>query len=290
MESAMLQGLFWSRAAQDWAELQEPLAMPLWEMLLDAAAVRAGTRLLDAGCGAGGASVLAARRAASVNGLDAAEALLAIARQRVPDGDFRLGDLEDLPYAGGTFDAILAVDVLPYVAVPLTALGELRRVCAPGGRIAIAVWGTAEESEHHAILASVRASLPLPLGLEPCALSVPGAFDALLVQAGLRADGGGTVGCPAEYPDQETAWQAQAAAGPMQAVLRVLGEHRLKAAVLRAFAPFTTNGGAVRLQQRARYVLAVPDVGGRGGAEKGGAHHELGSRHAAPSPLHQVKE
>src|SRR5947208_11011986 len=104
MGSATVQGPLWGRAAHDWAELQEPMALPLWEAMLDAAAVGPGTRLLDAGCGAGGASVLAAGWGAQVNGLDAAPALVAIARERVPDGDFRVGDLEALPYADDTFD------------------------------------------------------------------------------------------------------------------------------------------------------------------------------------------
>ncbi len=288
MGSAVLQGLLWSRAALDWADLQEPIALPLWEELLAAAAVRMGTRLLDAGCGAAGACVLAARRGAHVNGLDAAEALLAIARRRVPDGNFQIGDLEDLPYAAGTFDAVLAVDVLPYVAGPLAALGELRRVCALGGRIAIAVWGTAEECEQQAILASVGDLLPAPLGLKPFALSVPGALEALLVQGGLRACAVGAVDCPAEYPDQETAWLAQASAGPFQAVLRVVGERRLKAAVLRALAPFTTDSGGVHLRQRARYVLAMPDSDDRDGAEKGGERHDLAGLRAASSHFHQT--
>src|SRR5438128_8161160 len=145
MGSATVQGQLWGRAAHAWAELQEPTALPLWEAMLDAATVGPDTRLLDAGCGAGGASVLAAGRGAQVNGLDAAEALLAIARARVPDGDFRLGDLEALPYADGTFDAILAADVLQYVADPVAALRELRRVCAPGGRVVPAIWGAPEE-------------------------------------------------------------------------------------------------------------------------------------------------
>ena len=79
MGSATVQGQLWGRAAHDWAELQEPLAAPLWEAMLAAAGVGPGTRVLDAGCGAGGASVLAASRGARVNGLDAAAALLAIA-------------------------------------------------------------------------------------------------------------------------------------------------------------------------------------------------------------------
>src|SRR5919198_2686775 len=126
MGSATVQGQLWGRAAHDWAELQEPTALPLWEAMLDAAAIGPGTRVLDAGCGGGGASMLAASRGAFVNGLDAAQALLAIARERVPDADFHVGDLEALPYADGTFDAIIAADVLPYVADPDTALAELR--------------------------------------------------------------------------------------------------------------------------------------------------------------------
>jgi SAM-dependent methyltransferase len=105
-------GRRWGAAAQDWAELQEPLALPLWEAMLAAAAVGPGTRLLDARCGAGGASVLAASRGAQVNGCDAAEALLTIARQRVPDSDFRVAALERLPYAEGAFDAIIVPSAL----------------------------------------------------------------------------------------------------------------------------------------------------------------------------------
>ncbi len=64
--------------------------------------------LVDAGCGGGGACVLAAERGAFISGLDAAQALLAIAQRRVPRGDFRRGDLEALPFPDQFFDAILA--------------------------------------------------------------------------------------------------------------------------------------------------------------------------------------
>jgi cyclopropane fatty-acyl-phospholipid synthase-like methyltransferase len=60
--SAAVQGRLWGRAAHDWSELQEPTVVPLWEAMLDAAMVGPGTHVLDAGCGAGGASVLAMRR------------------------------------------------------------------------------------------------------------------------------------------------------------------------------------------------------------------------------------
>ena len=257
MRSATRQGRLWGAAAEDWAEIQEPLALPLWEAMLDAAAVGPGTRLLDAGCGAGGASVRAARRGAHVNGLDAAEALVAIARRRLPDGDFRVGDLEALPYPSGTFDAILVADVLPYVANPLAVLRELRCVCAWQGRVVVATWGLPEECDQWAIEAAVRAMLSMPPDVERFALSGPGALEGLLAQAGLGLIGGGTVACPSEYPDRETLWQAQAAAGPLQAALRVVGAP-LKAAVLRAVAPYRTSTGGVRLQNHFRYVVATP--------------------------------
>jgi SAM-dependent methyltransferase len=234
------------------------MALPLWAAMLDAAAVGPGIHVLDAGCGAGGASVLAAHRGAQVNGLDAAEALLAIARARVADGDFRVGDLEDLPYADGTFDAVIAADVLPYVADPATVLCELRRVCMPGGRVVIAIWGAPEECDQRAIVTAVRALLPRPLDAEPFALSAPGVLDALIAQAGLTAFCGGTVACPSEYPDGETFWQAQSSTGLLQATLRLVGAAPLKAGLLRAVAPYQTSAGGVRLENRFRYVTAAP--------------------------------
>jgi SAM-dependent methyltransferase len=226
--------------------------------MLDAAAVGPGTHVLDAGCGAGGASALAVHRGAYVNGLDVAEALLTIARLRVPDGHFQVGDLAALPYADGTFEAILVADVLPYVADRAAALRELRRVCAPGGRVALAVWGRPEECEQYAIVRALRQLLPTPLGEEPFSLSAPGALGALAAQGGLRVVEEGTVVCPAEYPDEETAWQALAAAGPMQAALRVVGAQQLAAVLRAAIAPFRTSSGGVRLVNRFRYLTATP--------------------------------
>jgi SAM-dependent methyltransferase len=263
MASAMRPGRLWGAAAQDWAERQERMALPLWEAMLDAAAVGPGTHVLDARCGAGGASVRAARRGAHVNGLDAAEALLAMARRRLPDGDFRAADLEALPYPSGTFDAILVADVLPYVADPVAVLRELRRVCDWQGRLVVATWGLPEECDQWALEAAVRMLVPVPPDVERFTLSGPGALEGPLAQAGLAVLGGATVACLSEYPDGETLWQAQAVAGPVEAALRVVEAEPLKAAVLRAVAPYQTSTGSVRLQNHFRYVVATPHDDGR---------------------------
>ena len=97
MGTAEIQGDLWGRVPQDWATIQEPMHRPLWEAMLDEALVSSGTRILDAGCGGGGASVLADERGAQISGIDAAEGLIAFASERLPDGDFRVGDIESLP-------------------------------------------------------------------------------------------------------------------------------------------------------------------------------------------------
>lgn len=82
--SNKVQGELWGAAAHDWAESQAPLHVLVWEAMLDADRVGKGTSILDAGCGGGGASVLAAQRGAIVSGLDGSEALIAIAGESVP--------------------------------------------------------------------------------------------------------------------------------------------------------------------------------------------------------------
>jgi SAM-dependent methyltransferase len=264
MGSAALQGQLWGAAAQDWAHLQEPFSLPIWTALLDATHIRPGTRLLDAGCGAGGACVGAARRGAQVSGLDAAEALLGIARARVPDGGFHLGDLEAHPYPDHAFDAVIAADAISYAANPLAAIGELRRVCAPRGRIAVAVWGCPGQCEVRVVFQAVAEALPTPLpGGWPFAHSAPSAVARLVGDAGLRQIEVGEVLCPCFYSDPHAAWRALRTTGPLQAALRVGGEALVRGVVLRAVARYQSDDTGVRIRQWFHYVVAAPP-GGRG--------------------------
>ena len=78
----------------------------MYQHVLDRAKIGSGTRLLDCGCGAGRFAQMAADRGALVAGIDAAEQLIAIAAQRTPDGDFRTGDLEALPWPDLWFEVV----------------------------------------------------------------------------------------------------------------------------------------------------------------------------------------
>jgi ubiquinone/menaquinone biosynthesis C-methylase UbiE len=136
-----MQGELWGARARDWAEVQEPAQQELYPPIFDAAAVGDGTALLDVGCGSGVAAAIAHALGAKVSGIDAAVQLIAIARERVPAGDFRVGELEALPYDDDSFDVVTGFNALQYAADPVHALQEARRVARPGGTVAILTWG-----------------------------------------------------------------------------------------------------------------------------------------------------
>jgi SAM-dependent methyltransferase len=108
--------------------------------LLDAAAVRPGSRLLDVACGPGYVSEAAAARGAEPVGLDVAVAMVERARVRCPGLEFVIGDAQDLPFEDASFDCVTMNFGILHLSRPETALDEARRVLAPGGRFAFTSW------------------------------------------------------------------------------------------------------------------------------------------------------
>jgi SAM-dependent methyltransferase len=113
--------------------------------------LRAGDRLLDLGCGAGRHAFEALRRGARVTAFDYDEAELkdvaAMAGAMAVAGDLPAaarsattrGDATRLPYPDGTFDRIIAAEVLEHIHDDMGAIRELVRVLRPGGTIAATV-------------------------------------------------------------------------------------------------------------------------------------------------------
>jgi len=256
MGSAEIQGEIWGAAARDWADLQEPAGRPLWLAMLTAAGVAAGTRMLDAGCGAGGASLMAAERGAIVFGFDASAPLLAIARERVPGGEFFQGDLEALPYASGSFDCAFACNAIQFAQDPVRALSELKRVTKSGGSVVIGLWGRPEQCEASAIFAATRNALPHPPASGgPFALSAPEMLERVMNTIGLKVGGGADIPCPFVYPDLATAWRAQIASGPSIAAIRAIGLERFRAALMPVLESFRKPSGEIRIENVWRFVL-----------------------------------
>lgn len=254
--SAAVQGALWGARARDWAEIQEPQTRPLYDAVLDAARIRHQVSVLDAGCGAGTFCQLAVQRGADVSGLDAAAALIAIARERVPRGAFQVGELEDLPYAVGSFGVVCAFNSLQYASDPLNALREAARVVQRGGTVVMTAWGEARHCEATAYLAALRSLLPPAPGAGPFALSEDGKLEALAREADLEPLATKNVECVWSYPDLDTALRGLLAAGPAVGAIQAAGEPRVRRAVGQAIRPFRTASGAYCLENEFRYLVA----------------------------------
>jgi len=113
-------------------------------------AVRPGLNVLDVGCGTGDFLRLLAPIVSpgTAVGVDLSETMIAEARQRSTENlenlSFRVGSALDLPFQAGSFDRILATQVLLHIPDPWRALAEMKRVLAPSGLISISEidWGT----------------------------------------------------------------------------------------------------------------------------------------------------
>ncbi|MFN2123646.1 MAG: methyltransferase domain-containing protein [Candidatus Promineifilaceae bacterium] len=256
MGTAKIQGQIWGARARDWADVQERVAVPLYEAVLKETAVGANTSVLDIGCGSGMFCEMAAKRGARVSGLDASESLLAIARERVKDGDFRTGELEELPYADRTFDVVVGFSSFQFATNPANALREASRVSRTGA-VVIAVPGKPEE-DNFFVKALVPLLPPPPPGAPgPIALSVDGALEALATQAGLTPSKVKTVECPWDYPDEKTALRGLMATGPATIAIQNKGEDVVREVFLNALAPFKTGSGRYHLKNNFRYMVAT---------------------------------
>jgi demethylmenaquinone methyltransferase/2-methoxy-6-polyprenyl-1,4-benzoquinol methylase len=108
-----------------------------WRRATVAAVVRPGDRVLDACCGTGDLAIEAAAAGATVTGVDFSQPMLERARRKAPAIDWVEGDALALPFEDGSFEAATVGFGVRNLAELEAGLRELRRVLAPGGRLAI---------------------------------------------------------------------------------------------------------------------------------------------------------
>ncbi|NBH03480.1 methyltransferase domain-containing protein [Amycolatopsis sp. SID8362] len=96
-----------------------------------------GRHVVDVGCGAGRAVAELATRGSRPIGVDPDSRMLAAARRRWPEHDFREGVAAELPLDDGSVAGYRADKVFHELADPAAALAEARRVLEPGGWIVL---------------------------------------------------------------------------------------------------------------------------------------------------------
>lgn len=142
------------------------------EELCEALDVRSGRKVLDVAAGNGNVSLAAARRGCDVVATDYVPALLERARERATaerlDLEFREADAEALPFADGSFDAVVSTFGVMFTPDQDRAAAEMVRVCRHGGKIGLANW--TPEGFIGQVFKTIGKHLPPPAGVRSPAL------------------------------------------------------------------------------------------------------------------------
>jgi ubiquinone/menaquinone biosynthesis C-methylase UbiE len=161
------------------------------ERILELGQVTAGNAVLDVGCGTGTLAVLAKERvgpSGAAHGIDASPEMIARARRKAERAglavSFEEAVVEDLPFPGQTFDAVLSTLMLHHLprSVREQCAREMRRVARPGGRIVIVDFGA--RSGRGSILERFHRYGRIE----------PAEVERVLTEAGLRVDESGPMG------------------------------------------------------------------------------------------------
>jgi ubiquinone/menaquinone biosynthesis C-methylase UbiE len=178
-------------------ETVHTLGRPLAELMFEHVSLSAGDRVLDAACGTGIVTRVAAQRfahLAHITGVDLNPGMLEVARAHTPMTDIPIawhqGDVCALPFAAGCFEVVLCQQGLQFVPDPGGALREMRRVLVAGGRLAFTVFS--EVPVYYAVLADALARYVSADAARSC-LSRYTLRDAQLLRKLVEAAGFGAV-------------------------------------------------------------------------------------------------
>jgi len=144
------QRALWDSFSVDFRDHFEQWTLQSARSLGRALALDRAERVVEVGCGAGGAGVLLRPMlpdGASWTALDLSPRMVALAQQALgPGATVVEGSAEALPFDDRAFDRLLSNMCLMLVADPVRALEEAHRVTAPGGLAGWSVWGRPSES------------------------------------------------------------------------------------------------------------------------------------------------
>lgn len=146
-------------AAEVYEEFFVPALFQAWtNPVADTADVQTGQHVLDVACGTGILARTAAERmgaTGSVVGLDINEGMLEVAKREAPHIEWWHGIAEDLPFDNDSFDVVVSQFGLMFFEDMSAAIKEMVRVLRPGGRLAVAVWDTLENTPGYAVMVNI---------------------------------------------------------------------------------------------------------------------------------------
>jgi SAM-dependent methyltransferase len=175
-------------------------------------------------CGSGLAVELATLRGASCAGIDASDRLVTIARDRNPDADIVVGDMNQLPWDDATFTVVTSFRGI-WGTTP-AAVAEIHRVLVPGGRLGLTVWGHIKASSGAWALAPFKVAAPQKVENQAAmvALGRPGVGEELLVEHGFVEVERVEVPFVWEFADPDLYARTLASTGPAYEAIQHVGE------------------------------------------------------------------
>jgi SAM-dependent methyltransferase len=214
----------WGRRAVDFATLSEAANCREYVAVHHRLGVDAGDRVLDVACGAGLAVELAGIRGAACAGIDASPRLLAIAADRCPDADLRVGDMCELPWPNENFEVVTSFRGI--WGTTLEALAEAWRVMRPGGRIGLTVWGHIKASSGSWALAPFQLAAEAKVASQAAMVRLgrPGEGEKALGQFGFTDIQRLSVPFAWEFADPQHFARAVASTGPAYEAIQAVGE------------------------------------------------------------------
>ena len=255
--SAERWGPLWGARPADWA-LSEDRQAPTYEAALARTGLEAGWRVLDIGCGVGSFLRLVAERGGRPSGLDASDALVAFARERLPDADLRVGEMEDLPWEADSFDLVTGFNSFFFAEDMIAALREAGRVARPGAPVVIQVWGAHERCDLEAMKQIVRPFLPPRPPDAPADpdLSQPGALEALAAEAGLVPERAFATSWAFRYSDEHVLARSLLSPAGLAVLVGPENEAEVARAIVDGLAPFRQPDGRYRLESEYAFLVA----------------------------------
>ncbi|NCD72417.1 class I SAM-dependent methyltransferase [Mucilaginibacter agri] len=258
MGSQAIQGKLWGQRVKHWADIQEPTGKTGYNFVLEDISINASTALLDIGCGSGYFCKMASKLTQQITGLDATPELIAEAQNRVPQANFLVGEMEELPFNDNSFDLVCGFNSFQYAAHAKNALTEALRVLNPGGKLVAMIWGNKEDCEAASYLKAVGGLLPAPPpgAAGPFALSENQLLENLLEETGFKIINNQDIPAIWDYPDTPTALNGLMSAGPVARAIENVGFEKVYSTLTEAIKPYEQANGRVVYHNKFRIIIA----------------------------------